>query len=187
MLKPAIAISAKAPISDTGMASSGMMEARSVRKNTKITSATSTAASTIVLNTALIDRSIKTELSLATSIWTPAGTSRLTLASKLRTLSDNSSGLAVACRITPIPMESRPLSRTLVRSSAGPTCTRATSAIRTGSPFTLRITTWPNSAGRCKSVAAVTLNSRKLLSIRPAGTSRLDRRSASSRSWMVSL
>jgi len=49
MLKPANAISAKEPISDTGIVSSGMMDARKVRRNTKITSATSTTASAMVL------------------------------------------------------------------------------------------------------------------------------------------
>ena len=181
-LKPASAISAKAPTRDTGIANSGMMEALNVRKNTKITKATSTEASMIVTHTALMERSMNTELSLATSICTPGGTSRRTLARRSRTLCDNSSGLAVAWRITPMPSASRPFKRTLLRSSAGPTCTRATSAMRTGVPLTVRITTCANSTGRCKSVAAVTLNSRRLLSMRPAGTSRLDRRKASSTS-----
>jgi primosomal protein N' len=42
MLKPAIAILAKVPIRATGIVTKGMMDARRVRKNTKITSATST-------------------------------------------------------------------------------------------------------------------------------------------------
>jgi len=94
--------------------------------------------------------------------------------------------LAVAWRITPSATESRPLSRTLERSSAAPVWTLATSAMRIGKPLTVRITTWRNSAGRCRSVAAVTLNSRWRLSMRPAGTSRLERRKASSTSCTVS-
>ena len=182
MLKPASAIKAKVPMSATGMVSRGMMDARKVRKNTKITSATNTEASTMVVNTLLIERSIKTELSLATSISTPGGRSRCTLTISCRTPSDSSSGFAVAWRITPIPMASRPFNRTLERSSTGACCTRATSAMRIGCPFTVRMTIWAKSCGRCKSVAAVTLNSRSRLSIRPAGTSRFDRRTASSRS-----
>ena len=48
MVKPASAISAKLPMRLTGIVTSGMMEARTVRRNTKITSATSTTASPMV-------------------------------------------------------------------------------------------------------------------------------------------
>ena len=95
----------------------------------------------MVMNTPLIERSIKTELSLATSTSTPGGRSRCTLTSSLRTPADKSSGLAVAWRITPTPIESRPFRRTLERSSTEACSTRATSAIRMGCPFTVRITT----------------------------------------------
>ena len=81
MLKPAKAIRAKVPINDTGMVMSGIREARSVRKNTKITNATKTEASRMVTNTALMERSMKTELSLATSIATPGGKSARNLVS----------------------------------------------------------------------------------------------------------
>ena len=66
MVNPASAIMAKVPIKLTGMVMIGMMEARKVRKNKKITKATKTTASKMVLNTLLIDFSMKTELSLAT-------------------------------------------------------------------------------------------------------------------------
>ena len=46
--KPNSAISANAPIRLTGMVTMGMMEARSVRRKTKITSATSSTASKMV-------------------------------------------------------------------------------------------------------------------------------------------
>ena len=187
MLKPAIAIIAKVPIKAAGMVTNGMMDARRVRRNTKITSATSTEASTMVWNTALMERSMNTELSLATSICTPGGKSLRSLSSSLTTPADNSSGLATACLMTPTPTASRPLRRTVERSSSGAWRTRATSPMRMLCPLTVRITTWENSRGVCKSVAAVTLNSRWLLSMRPAGTSRLLRRKASSRSCTVSL
>ena len=48
MVKPASAISANAPIRLTGIVTIGMIEARSVRRKTKITSATSTTASAMV-------------------------------------------------------------------------------------------------------------------------------------------
>ena len=49
MEKPASCISAKLPIRLTGMVMMGMMEARTVRRNTKITSATSSTASKMVV------------------------------------------------------------------------------------------------------------------------------------------
>ncbi len=47
--KPDSAISEKQPISDTGMVSSGMIEARNVRRNSRITSATRITASRMVV------------------------------------------------------------------------------------------------------------------------------------------
>ena len=49
MVKPAAAISANEPIRLTGIVTSGMIDARSVRRNTNTTSATSTTASATVL------------------------------------------------------------------------------------------------------------------------------------------
>jgi hypothetical protein len=49
MVKPARAISANEPIRLTGMVTSGMIDARSVRRKTKTTSATSTTASATVV------------------------------------------------------------------------------------------------------------------------------------------
>ena len=56
-------ISANAPTSDTGMVTIGISVARRLRRNTKITSTTSTIASTIAWNTDLIERSMNTEVS----------------------------------------------------------------------------------------------------------------------------
>ena len=75
MLKPGHAISANAPISDTGIVTSGMMDARKVQED-QDHQAHSTTASAIVVYTDLIDRSMNTELSLATSTVTLAGRSR---------------------------------------------------------------------------------------------------------------
>ena len=130
---------------------------------------------------------MNTELSLATSISMPGGRFSLILGSMARTAALNSKGLAVALRITPRVIASRPFNRVAVRSDKGPWATRATSLMRTGMPLTNLMVISPNSLGFCKSVAAVTLNSRRLLSMRPAGTSRLDRRKASSTSWVVNL
>ena len=186
-VKPNKAIKAKVPIKQTGIVTNGMMDARKVLRKRKITKATNTIASTMVSYTALIDRSINTELSLATSISIPDGKFSLIFGIIWRTAALRSSGLAVALRITPRVMASRPFRRVDVRSDKGPCSTRATSPIRIGMPLMALITTCLNSAGFCKSVAAVTLNSRNLLSIRPAGTSTLERRNASSTSCVVNL
>ena len=185
MEKPARAISAKVPTKLTGMVMMGMMDARRVRRNTKITSATSTTASAMVWYTLLTERSMNTELSLAMSMVMSAGKSAFRVGSIARTPADSSSGLAVAWRITPIEMASRPLRRTRLRSLAALSSTRATSRMRTGKPFTVRITMSENCAGRASSVCEVTLNSRCCDSIRPAGNSRLLRRMASSTSCVV--
>ena len=66
-LKPNAYMNANAPTSETGMVTSGMMVARRLRRNRKITSATSTMASTIVVNTALMDSSMNTDESYITS------------------------------------------------------------------------------------------------------------------------
>ena len=49
MENPNKAIKAKVPIKLTGIVTKGMIEARTVRRKTKITKATSTAASTMVM------------------------------------------------------------------------------------------------------------------------------------------
>jgi hypothetical protein len=61
MLKPKRYMTPNAPISDTGIVTSGISDARTERRNTKITSATSTIASTMVRSTALIERSMNTD------------------------------------------------------------------------------------------------------------------------------
>ena len=186
-VKPNNAINANVPTKQTGMVTKGMMDARKVRRKTKITKATNTIASMMVWYTALIERSINTELSFAISISIPGGRFSLIFGIILRTAALRSSGLAVAFRITPSVMASRPFKRVEVRSDNGPCSTRATSLMRMGMPLMALITTCLNSAGFCKSVAAVTLNSRNLLSMRPAGTSTLERRKASSTSCVVNL
>ena len=109
MEKPNKAISAKVPISDTGMVMSGMMEALRVRKNTKITKETKAAASKMVIKTASIDFSMNTDESLATSMFTPGG--RLSLMRGIMAVMAllSSKGLAVELRRTPSAMDSLPL------------------------------------------------------------------------------
>ena len=126
------------------------------------------------------------ELSLAISTFTSAGRSARSVGSMARTPAESSSGFAVAWRTTPTEIAERPLMRTLLRSLAGPSSTRATSERRTAKPLAWRMTMAANCSGRCRSVCAVTLNSRWSDSMRPAGSSRLARRMASSTSCVVS-
>ena len=130
-VKPASAMSAKAPIRLTGIVTSGMIDARSVRRKTNTTSATSTTASATVVYTALIERSMKTDKSLASTTFTLAGRSRWICGISARTPSATSSGLAVALRMTPVLMEGTPFRRTRLRSLAAASSTRATSRSRT--------------------------------------------------------
>ena len=182
MVKPAKAMMANVPTKLTGMVMMGIMEARTVRRKTKITSATKTTASIMVLKTLLMDLSMNTELSLATLITMSFGKSCCSLGIIARTPLDNSNGLAVACRITPAEIEGKPFKRTRLRSSAVPSSTLATSRILIGKPFTLRMVMSPNWPGLIRSVCEVTLNSRSCDSMRPAGNSKLLRRMASSTS-----
>jgi hypothetical protein len=191
MEKPASWMSAKLPIRLTGMVTSGMMEARSVRRNTKTTRATSTTASAMVTKTDSTEREMNTEVSTARSSDKPGGRSSRISGSMALTALLTSSGLAVACLTTPRPTEGWPLRRMRERSSAAPSSTRATSRRRIGTcaPAAPRCATTmsSNCATLLRSVRAVTLNSRCSLSMRPAGTSRFWRRSASSTSCTVSL
>ncbi len=187
IVNPAMAIRAKAPIKATGMVTSGMMEARRVRRKTKITKATNTTDSRMVINTLCIDFSMNTELSLAMLMVTPGGRSACSLGISALTPLLSSSGLAVAWRMTPAPTATLPLSRMPLRSSAAASSTRAMSRMRTGKPLTFLMMMSENWPGLDKSVCEVTLNSRCVDSMRPAGTSRLLRRRASSTSWVVSL
>ena len=96
-----------------------------------------------------------------------------------------SSGLAVALRMMPTDTDGLPFSRTLERSLNAACSTRATSFSRTVKPLDDLSATSLNWVTVFRSVRAVTLNSRCWLSMRPAGTSRFWRRSASSTSCVV--
>jgi len=100
---------------------------------------------------------------------------------------ERSSGLAVAWRMTPAVTATRPFRREPLRTSAAASSTRPTSRMRTGKPLAFLRMILENSAGLANPVCEVTLNSRWVDSMRPAGTSRLLRRMASSASWVVSL
>ena len=118
-------------MSETGIVTSGMIVARRLRRNTKITSATSTIASTIVVKTALIDCSMNTDESYMSSSFMPSSVLLISSIS-LRTACESSSGFATACLITPIVTAVPPMKRVMTRSSRGATSTRPRSRMRTG-------------------------------------------------------
>ena len=60
MLNPIAYMKMKAPISETGMVTIGMMVARRLRRKKKITRMTRITASMIVVNTLSMERSMKT-------------------------------------------------------------------------------------------------------------------------------
>ena len=130
---------------------------------------------------------MKTELSLAWTTLTDAGRSRWICGISARTPSATSSGLAVALRITPVLIDGTPLSRTRLRSLGG----GLLDARHVAQPHRVAVDGLQRDLARTartvfRSVRAVTLNSRCSLSMRPAGTSRFCRRSASSTSCTVS-
>jgi hypothetical protein len=70
-VNPATYMMAKAVMSDTGIVTTGMIAARKECRNKRIMRMTSAAASRIVVNTFLIERSMKTVESNPTSIEVP--------------------------------------------------------------------------------------------------------------------
>ncbi|MCY1380002.1 hypothetical protein D9M69_677790 [compost metagenome] len=109
MVKPIRLIRAKAPISDTGMVTSGIRVARSERRKMKIIRMTSATASQMVMKTLSMDSRMNSELSWAMAISMPSGSSARTSGRAALKPSEISRGLAVACLITPMDTAGRPL------------------------------------------------------------------------------
>ena len=107
--KPATYRNVTAPISETGMVTSGIIVARQSRRNTKITSATSTIASRMVVNTLEMDSSMNTEESNEMISFIPSGKRLVDFRDLARAAWDRSSALAVDCRIRPSDTEGLPL------------------------------------------------------------------------------
>ncbi len=96
-------------ISEIGIVRIGMIEARIDRRKNRMTRTTSPIASRIVWNTAWIDRSMNTLSSLPISADSPSGRPRLISGSTACSAFDTSSGLAVACLMTPTAIAGAPL------------------------------------------------------------------------------
>ena len=164
------------------MANAGIRVARKFRRNRKMITTTSTAASTRVRSASAIERLTKTDWSNAVVRCTPGGSSASISGSALWIASDTSIRLALDCRTTPMPTEGLPSKRIAERSSAGPSSTRATSRNLTRTPLLLDTTMLANSSGVLSSPSERTVNSRCVDSIRPAGTSTLRERMAAATS-----
>ena len=186
-LKPSAYMMPKVVISEIGMVTIGMIEARIERRNTTITSTTSSTASKMVWNTDLIERSMNTALSLPMAPLMPSGRLSFTAGSTARTPAETSSGLATACLIRPTMIAASPLKRLARRSSAAPSSTRATSLIWTCAPSARFTTMLLNCSTLASAVRESTVNSRSTLSMRPEGISTFCALSASSTSWTVRL
>ncbi len=172
-------------MSETGIVTSGIIVARTLRRKTKITSATSATASRIVKNTARIDSSMKTDESKDRASCMPSGKVFEIRSISSRAARARSSAFAVDCRMTPRETDGLPLKRVTMRSEAGASVTFATSRRRTRLPPESRTTTAPNCSGVARSVWESTENSRARDSMRPAGISTFCRRMAASTSCGV--
>ena len=128
---------------------------------------------------------MKMVVSKAISIFMPSGSVRWICGSISFSAAEMSSGLATACLTTASGTALTPLKRAVKRSSSEPSSTRATSLSRTRLPLSLRRMTSPNCSGVFRSVSDSTVNSRSLLSTRPAGISTFCARSAFSTSTGV--
>ena len=92
---------------------------------------------------------------------------------------------ALLCFTTPRPIAGSPLKRTCLRTSCGPTSTRATSLSFTDWPFTLAMIMFSKSAALRSSPRLRTVNSASSDSRRPDGMSTFSRWSAAAMSAMV--
>ena len=171
---------------EAGIARPGMIVARTLRRNRKITITTRMPAMTSVSSASLIERLMNMDWSYATDSVTPGGSSSFATGISARTASATSVMFACDCRTTPRPMPVRPLMRIRLRSFSGPSSTRARSRSFTSCPPWLLTTTLLNSSGVRSSPSARTVNSRRWLSMRPAGTSTLRAATACATSCTVS-
>ena len=111
---------------------------------------------------------------------TPGGSASSIRGSAARMESATSTMLALDWRTMPTATAEVPLKRSMLRSSRGPSSTRARSLSRTSWPPWLATTRSPNSCGVLSSPSDRTVNSRFSDSIRPAGISMFRLRMAAS-------
>ncbi len=110
----------KAPIKDIGIVITGIIVARALLRNTKITITTSNNASNMTLKTELIAAEINSEVSTATFIDIPSGNPVDKRGTISRTACARANVLPVDCFTTPKPSASSPETLTIFRFSYGP-------------------------------------------------------------------
>ena len=183
--KPRKYMIAKVETIDAGIAIPGIMVARRFRRNRKMMTITSPAAISSVSWASVIERRTKVDASNATSSDTPGGSCRCTRGSSAWMASATCSRFDLDWRMTPTATARVPLYRSTLRSFSGPSSTVPRSRNFTSCPPSLDTVMLPNSSGVLSSPSDRTENSRRWLSMRPAGTSTLRDWIADSTSWTV--
>ena len=135
MEKPSTYITAKVPTMESGSASDGMMVARPLRRNRKITNTTSPTASASVTCTSSTELRIETERSIRTCRPIPAGTCSRNSGSTLLHRVDDLDRVGFRLAIDGEMIERMPLNQPAMRSFSTPSSTLATSSSRTGAPL----------------------------------------------------
>ncbi len=146
-----------------------------------MTSVTISTATTSAISTSWMAPSMKTASSLVILSWVPSGKTLPSWPTICFTPAEMSSVLDWAWRMMPRPMPCRPLERSAVEPSSGPSVTMATSPRRTRF-FRIRFS---KSAGLTRSAVARTVMSWLWLFREPAGTSKAAVASALRRSATV--
>src|SRR5688572_26372166 len=160
MENPSACITANVPMSDTGTAASGMIEARHVCRNSTTTTTTSAIASSNVTTTALIESRTNTVGSYTTEYSTPGGNFFFNSAILSRTLFDSSMAFDPGSWKIGIAAAALLLSKLRSEYSAAPSSTRATSLSSVVSPFGPVLTTMlPNSSSVTRRPLALMLSS----------------------------
>ena len=138
---------AKVASRQMGTVTAGMMVARQLPKNRKMTRTTSAAASAKVTQTPLMALLMNSESSEPTEIVIPCGSEGLICSARSLAPSATAKVFAPDCRTMPMPSADSPLRRKAAYGFSGPVSTRATSDNLVNEPSAPRATiSWRNSA-----------------------------------------
>ena len=172
MEKPNIHKTAKVARRQIGTVTAGMIVARQLPKNRKMTRTTSAAASARVIQTPLIALPMNSESSEPTEIVMPRGSAGLICSASALALSATAKVFAPDWRTMPKPKADSPFNRNAAYGFSGPVSTRATSDRRVSDPSAPRATTnCRNSASLPKGRLTRSVTFWSVDSKRPAGNS----------------
>ena len=129
-------MAAKVATSARGTATLGMAVARALRRKANTTATTSTTAKASVSSTSRTERRMLSPRSMATRTSMAGEMSRVSCGRSAFTPSITRRMLAPGCRRTSITTARCPSIQPAARSFSTPSTTSATSASRTGAPFT---------------------------------------------------